>query len=466
MSSPVRLLPGRPQLTSLARLALPIVVVQVGLMAMGVADTVMVGRVGPTDLAAVALGNLYFFTVIVFGMGVLMALDPLVSQAVGARDRLAVARGLQRGLVLAVVLGVLSSLLLVPGELVFALLRQPPDVVPVAARYAWASIPGTFPFLFFVVFRQTLQAMEHMVPVVWTIVAANLANLFLNWVFIFGNLGVPAMGTVGSGWASSIARAFMVVVLLAASWPVLGPFLRTFRPRALALRPLVRMVRLGAPIGIQFQLELGVFAVIALMMGWMGTTAMAGHQVAINLASFTFMVPLGVSQAAAVMVGQAVGRGDEGGARRSAGAGLVLGGGFMLLTAAAFLLLPEVLAGFYTEDGGVLEIAVLLIPVAGVFQVFDGIQVVASGVLRGVGDTRAPMVVNLLGFWLVGFPVSVWLGFFTEAGPVGLWWGLLAGLGAVAVLLLVRVRGRMGRRLHRLIIDDEEPSSVPELDLP
>lgn len=426
-------------------------------MAMGVADTVMVGHVSPTDLAAVALGNLYFFVVIIFGMGVIMALDPVVSQAVGAKDPVAVARAVQRGLILALGLGVLASALLVPGDPLFTLLRQPEDVTPVAARYAWASIPGTFPFLIFVVFRQTLQAMERMAPIVWTIVVANVANLALNWIFIFGNLGVPALGAVGSGWASSIARWIMVIFLLAVSYRILGPHLRTFRPRAVAIRPLWRMVRLGAPIGIQFQLEIGVFGVIAVMMGWMGTIPMAGHQVAINLASFTFMVPLGISQAAAVLVGQAVGRADPDGARRSAGAGLVLGGGFMCLAAVAFLAAPQLLAGIYTDDGGVLAVAILLIPVAGIFQIFDGLQVVSSGVLRGVGDTRSPMLINLLGFWLVGFPVSLYLGFRTGAGPVGLWWGLVVGLGVVAVLLLVRVQVRMGRELRRVVIDEEAP---------
>lgn len=455
----LRLVPGLRNLAAVARLALPIVIVQVGLMAMGVVDTVMVGHVSPADLAAVALGNLYFFVVIIFGMGVVMALDPVVSQGVGAGDASAVARAVQRGLILAGGLAVLASLLLVPGDPLFSLLGQPEEVVPVAARYAWASIPGTFPFLVFVVFRQTLQAMERVAPIVVAIVVANLSNLLLNWVFIFGHAGVPAMGAVGSGWASSAARWIMVLFLGFVSWRALAPYVHPFRSDALAWRPLARMLRLGLPVGVQLQLEIGVFGVIALMMGWMGTIAMAGHQVAINLASFTFMVPLGVSQAAAVLVGHAVGRGDPEGARRTAGAGLVLGGGFMCLTAVAFLTAPGLLGRLYTDDGGVLGVALILIPMAGIFQVFDGLQVVASGVLRGVGDTRSPMLVNLLGFWLVGFPVSVHLGFRTSLGPVGLWWGLVVGLGVVAVLLLVRVEHRMGRDLRRILIDEEEQAS-------
>lgn len=191
-------------------------------------------------------------------------------------------------------------------------------------------------------------------------------------------------------------------------------------------------------------------------MGWLGSVAMAGHQVALNLASLTFMVPLGISQATAVLVGQGVGRGDPPGARRAAGAGLAMGVGFMTITALLFLSVPEVFARIYTDAGEVLAVATVLIPLAGVFQIFDGLQVVSSGVLRGVGDTRFPMILNLLGFWCLGMPVSLWMGFRTPAGPKGLWWGLVVGLAAVAVFLLLRIRSHLGGDLQRIVIEDEE----------
>jgi MATE family multidrug resistance protein len=187
----------------------------------------------------------------------------------------------------------------------------------------------------------------------------------------------------------------------------------------------------------------------------MGTIAMASHQVALNLAALTFMVPVGVAQAAAVLVGQAVGREDPVGARRAAGAGLLTGTGFMACTAVVFLTVPDLLARVYTTEAPVIQVAALLIPIAGIFQVFDGVQVVAAGVLRGVADTRVPMLVNLLGFWAVGLPVSAWLGFGLDLGPPGLWWGLAVGIGAVAVLLLLRVRARFGRDLRRLMLDED-----------
>lgn len=449
-----QMLPSRGELRRVSALAFPVVVVQVGMMAMGVVDTIMVGHFSERDLAAVALGNLYFFTATVFPMGILLALDPLISQAVGAGDSLGVTRGLQRAGFLAVVLALPATIVLVPGQALLTLLAQPPEVVPVAAGYARAAIPGVFPFLAFVVLRQTLQAMGKLAPIVLTIVLANLANLLFNWVLIFGNVGLPPLGAVGSGWASSLSRWLMLLGLLALAWPLLRTHLRRLRGDVLQAGPLLRMVRLGAPIGVQFALEFGAFGAIGILMGWLGTLAMAGHQVALNLASLTFMVPLGISQATAILVGQEVGRGDPPGARRAAGTGLLLGASFMCVTALVFLAFPELLARFYTTQEEVVALAAVLIPLAGVFQIFDGLQVVAAGVLRGVGDTRSPMVINLLAFWCVGMPVSVWFGFRTPAGPVGLWWGLVAGLAGVAVLLLNRIRTRLGRDLRRIVIDE------------
>jgi len=451
------MIPTRREMSSLLALAIPVVAVQVGMMSMGVVDTIMVGRFSAVDLAAVALGNLYFWLATAFGVGTLLALDPVVAQAVGAGDDLSVSRAVQRGFVMAVILSGVAALLLLPGDWLLTLLRQPPDVVPIAARYARVTIPGVLPFLLFIVLRQTLQAMGRMRPILWTIVAANLLNVGLNWMLVWGHGGAPALGAVGSGIASSISRGFMAGGLLVASWTVLAPYLRTFRPRALRWGPLVGMFRLGLPIGIQLELEFGVFAVTALFMGLLGTVAMAGHQVAINLASLTFMVPLGIGQATSVLVGRAIGAGDPTGSRRAAGAGILVGGVFMMFTAVVLIVAPTLLASAYTNDPAVLLIAISLIPLAGLFQVFDGIQVVAAGVLRGVGDTRAPMFINLVGFWAFGLPIGLWLSFGRGLGPRGLWFGLVAGLAAVAVLLLVRVHVRMGGDLQRVIVDEHPP---------
>ena len=442
----------RPTTTELRRLlslATPVAVVQVGMVMQGVVDTAMVGRVSAPDLAAVALGNLYFFGVSVFGMGVLMALDPIVSQAFGAGDRKGIELAIQRGAALGLILTVFASLAMALAGPVLRALRQPEEVVPIAAAYTGTLIVGMLPFYGFVLVRQTLQAMGKVAAIVVTVVLANGLNALANWVLIYGKWGAPAMGAVGSGWATAICRWFMLAVVLALGWRTLRPYLRKARRGALARGPLWRMVRLGAPIGLHFVLEFGAFGAIGIFMGWLGPVALAGHQIALNLAALTFMLAVGAAQAAAVMVGASVGAGDPDRARRFAGASVIVCCMVMTVTAAVFLSLPAPLAGLFTDAAEVAAVAAALIPVAGVFQLCDGIQVVCAGALRGVADTLRPLVYNLLAFWLLGLPVSLWLGFSAGTGPVGLWWGLAVGLGVVAALLLGRVWRRFRGSLVR-----------------
>ena len=447
-------IPSRGELRGLVRLALPVAVVQMGLMLQGLVDTAMVGRVTETQLAAVTLGNLYFFSVAVVGMGLLMALDPLISQAHGAGDRAGIGVAVQRGLVLSVILTLAAAGLLALAEPVLTLLGQPAQVVPIAAGYARALIAGMWPFYGFVVLRQVLQALGRVAPIVWTIVLANVLNAFANWVLVFGNLGAPALGAVGSGWATSISRWFMCLMVLVLGARALAPHLRNFRREALRVAALWRMARLGLPIGLQLFVEFGAFGATGIAMGWLGTAALAGHQIALNLASFAFMIPLGISQAAAVLVGRAVGRGRAGSARRHAGGAILVCCAVMAVTAAIFLALPGPLADQFTTQAEVARVAAVLIPVAGMFQLVDGVQVVCAGALRGVADTLRPMIYNVVGFWLFGLPVGLVLGFGTGVGPVGLWWGLAAGLGAVAAMLLRRVRARFSGRLERFAVAD------------
>jgi len=436
------------------RLSVPVVTVQLGLMAMGVVDTMMVGRVSPVALAAVALGNLYFFNALIFPLGVLTALDPLFSQAVGAGDRGAVARDLRRGVALAALLSLPFTLLMWPAAAVLRQLGQPPEVVPVAGAYVRASIPGVFPFLAFLVLRQALQALSRTGPVVAAILGANVLNALLNVVLIYGAGPLPALGAVGSAWASTVSRWAMVGGLLLAGGGELRHLVFARVKGAVSLPLLARTLRLGSPIGAQYALEIGAFAVVGLLMGHLGAVEVAAHQVTLNLASLTFMVPLGVSTAAAVRVGHAVGAADPVAARRAAGAALVLGAGFMAVCGAIFLGFPGTLVGTYTRDASVVGLAVQLVPIAGVFQVFDGLQVVAAGILRGLGHMRTAMVVNVLGFWAFGVPVSLFLGFRAGLGPVGLWWGLVAGLCGVALVLLGRVRAGLRGTLRRVTVDD------------
>ena len=448
-----RALPTGEESRALLRLALPVVAVQVGIMAMGVVDTIMVGHLSATALAAVALGNLYFFGCAILGMGALMGLDPVVAQAVGAGDHPAVARGVQRGVILAIIISVPPAIVLLYAEPVLRALGQPVEVVPFAGAYARWTAPSVLPLYLFVVLRQSLQALRAMRPILICILVGNIINGFFNWVLIYGHLGAPALGVAGSAISTTIGRWALPFMLLALAWRQLAPAVRPFRREALELAPLGRMFRLGLPIGIQTALEFTAFGAVGLMMGRLGTIPVAAHQVAINLASLTFMVPLGMGQAAAVLVGHAIGAADQFAARRSARAAVFYGVGFMAFTSIVFLILPTPLARLYTNDVATIALAATLLPVAGVFQLFDGAQAVTAGILRGAGDTRVPMLINLGGFWLCGIPLSLVLGFRTSMGPIGLWWGLAVALAVVAAILAMRVYTLLHRPITRVMID-------------
>lgn len=451
--------PTRADFRELITLATPIVAVWVGIMLMGVVDSIMVGRYSAQALASVAIGNFYFFSVFVLAGGILFALDPLVAQAVGAKDPPAITLALERGLVLSVLLAVATIPLLLAGGPVLRGLRQPADVVPGATLYVLVVGTSMLPLLVFTALRQTLQAMEIVAPIVVATAVANVINAILNWALIFGNLGFPSMGIRGAAISTAVSRVVLTISLLLLGWRFLRPYLRTWSRKSLEWEPLARMLRIGIPIGIQQELEVLAFSFMLLMVGWIGTTAVAGHQVAINLASMTFMVPLGIGAATAVVVGQRVGAGDDGAARRAAAAGLICGVGFMTLSAAVFLTMPHALASIYTNDQAVLALGAALIPIAGVFQVFDGLQVVSLGALRGIADTRTPMLIALLGYWVLGMPIGAWLAFRAGMGPQGVWWGSVVGLASVALLLVWRVRNRFSRHMSRVAV---EPAAEPD----
>ena len=457
------------ELAQLLRLGGPIVLVQLGMTALNFVDIAMLGHHDEASMPAMALGNTLSWGAMMFCMGAVTAVDPLLSQAIGAKDHAAVPRVLGRGLVLAVLLGLPAMLLLLPAEGWLHLCGQQPELIPAAASYARWQVLSVLPFLWYSVLRIVLSAHARIGPQVLTIVAGNAANVLLDWLLIYGKFGLPAMGATGAAIATVVCRWAMLFGLLAFGWRDLGPHLRALRDRAvradaLSLRPMLRLLGLGAPIGAQFLLEMGVFAATALLIGHLDATngqaggnaqgeGLGGHQIALQLASLSFMVPLGLGMAASVRVGWATGRGDHAAVVRAVQAALcaaiVVMTGFMLL----FLLAPAWLAGWMTTQPRHLAMAVALIPIAGVFQIGDGIQVVAIGCLRGLGDVRSPVVANAIGFWVLGLPLGCWLGFSLAHGPAGFWWGLVLGLFVVAAGLLWVLRWRLQRRIERLAVD-------------
>ena len=443
------------------RLALPVVVVQLGLMIMGAVDGAFLGRIDATQYAASAIGHSLTFVLLAFGMGVLTVLDPVISQAWGARDMPAITRGVQRGVLLAVLLSIPIAIVLLPAESMLRAIGQQEEVTAVAGPYARILILSVLPFLIFVAFRHVLQAMHVLRPLVVTILLTNALNVFLDWVLIDGHLGAPAMGAVGSAWGTVIARWCMLLVLPILAGPELYRFLL---PRVSGLfdwGAMRRMLRVGLPAGVQWFVEVGAFASVTALMGTLGEEELAGHQVAMHLASASFMIPLGISMAASIRVGNEIGRGDASAMRCAARVGIVASVGVMIGVGALFLLAPLPLARIFTDIDGVLAVSVVLIPLAGFFQVFDGTQVVAVGVMRGMGDTRVPMLIHVVGFWVVALPLGWWLASGGGFGARGLWWGLVAGLASVAVAQFLRLGIVLRRGVSRLVIDEPDSSPAP-----
>jgi MATE family multidrug resistance protein len=438
------------EIGAVVRLALPVVAVQLGLMLMGVVDTMMLGRVSAEALAAGALGNLVSFSLLVGAVGILMAVDPLVAQAHGAADREAIAAHLERGLVLALALSIPLSILLWNIRALFSRLGQPAVLVQGGTAFIRGIVPGVVPFLVFIVLRQTLQAMGIVRPAVVAMLVGNVVNFVGDYVLIFGHFGSPALGVAGSAYATSIGRWVMLGTLVLASRQALAPYFRGFTRHAFAWRAHGQHLKIGAPIGVHESLELWVFATVALLMGRLGVRELAGHQIALNLAALSYMVPLGVAAAASTRVGNAIGREDMPGARRAAAVCLLLGAGVMGLFGLLFALAPRFLAGLYSNDPGVLAMGAALLPIAAAFQVFDGVQVVGAGILRGAADTRFAAIVALVGYWVLGLPLGAFLAFRLGQGPRGLWWGLTLGLAIVAVFLCARIVRRFRGHIARV----------------
>lgn len=453
------------ELRQLLRLGGPIALVQLGTIALNVVDVAMLGHHDPAGLPAMALGNNLVWLAMMFCMGVTTAAEPLLSQAIGANDRDAIPRVLGRGLLLTVLLSVPAGLLLLPAETWLGWFGQPTELVPSAGSYARWQALGVWPFLAYSLFRSLLSAHARVGPQVATIVLGNVLNAALDWLLIFGHAGLPALGATGAALATVLSRWFMLLALVWLGRDVLVPQLRALgsasvRAAACARAPLSALLRLGTPIGLQYVLEMGVFTATALLIGTLDAAApeahgagLAGHQIALQLASTSFMVPLGLGMAAAVRVGWATGRGDLASVRRSVAVALCAGVMVMTCFMLSFLLAPRALAGLLTAHEPALAVAATLVPIAGVFQIGDGLQVVSIGCLRGLGDVRSPVIANTIGYWLLGLPLGCWLGLGLGHGAAGLWWGLVLGLFAVAgaLVLVLRMRLREGR--GRLAID-------------
>ncbi len=427
-------------------LAVPVILAEVGWVSMGIVDTIMVGPLGPAAIGAVGVGSMLFLALAVFGIGLVLGLDTLVSQSFGAGRVDECHRWLHHGVALALLLTPLLTGVAWLGTAALDAWGFAPEVRVLTGPYLGIVIWSTLPLLLYAAFRRYLQAINAVGPVMFALLSANVVNAVANWVLVYGRFGAPALGTDGAAWATVASRVYMAGVLLAAIvWHDRRQDSGLFDvPPLIELARLRRLVTLGLPAALQVVLEMGVFAGASALAGRLAPAALAAHQIVLNMAAFTFMVPLGLSSAAAVRVGQAVGRGDVPGAARAGWTALAVGLAFMAVAALTFLLVPAALVRLFTPDPAVVRIGVSLLFIAAVFQIFDGMQGVLTGALRGVGDTRTPMLWNLAGHWFLGLPLGYSLCFVWGWGVSGLWVGLSTGLILVGLVLLFVWTRRVG----------------------
>lgn len=448
----------RSEIRPAIRLAAPLVFAEIGWVTMGIVDTMMVGRLpnGVEAIGATSLGNVVFYVVGIFGSGMMLGLDALVSRSFGAGRMDDCNHSLLNGIYL--ILGITPVLMAVMWSLLPALrlfgIAAP--VLQLAVPYLRSLVWSAPPLMLYFAFRRYLQGMNLVKPVAAALIAANVANVFGNWVLIYGNLGAPAMGVEGSAWSTCIARALMAAILLAF-------IVRYERRRGLGLgnvsvRPdfarIGDLITLGFPAALHIALEIGIFGTATALVSTLGVVPLASHQIALHTASLTFMVPLGIASAAAVRVGQALGRGDLAGAGRAGWTAIGMGATFMAAAALIFLSIPEAIVRLYTRDPMVVELGSRLLMIAAVFQLFDGIQGVAIGALRGSGDTRTAMLTHLFCDWGAGLPVAWYFCFRRGWGAVGLWIGLCLAMVLAGIVLL-----RAWRRRLKFLVPESRLSS-------
>lgn len=421
-------------------IAYPVMLSQLGQVTVGVADTMMVGRLGAVPLAAASLGNSIFFVIMMFGIGISMAITPLVAAADGKGRVKRISRVFQHGFLINMFFGGLLFLLILLATPILSHLNQPEEVVALAVPYLGIITLSLVPFMFFQTFKQFTEGLSQTKQAMLITIFCNLVNVFLNWVLIYGNLGFPALGLNGAGLATLISRVAMGIMMY---WYVrrskrYKPYRLRFNLKKLSFPMVSKMLNIGVPTGFQFIFEAGAFSSAAIMMGWIGVDALAAHQIAINLASVSYMMASGLSSAATVRIGNQLGRGDIKTMREI---GFTIFGMvcvFMLFFAVVLVSFRNFLPMLYIDDASVIGVAAGLLIIAGLFQISDGVQLVSLGALRGMADVKIPTIITLVAYWVIGLPLGYTLSFHLGLGEKGIWYGLFIGLTLTAVLLVYR----------------------------
>jgi MATE family multidrug resistance protein len=420
---------------AMLRIALPLALAELGWMAMGVVDTIMVGRL-PDSAAAIgatSVGGALFYAVAVFGLGMMSGLDTLVSHAYGAADMPEARRAMRAGLILAVCF-TLPLMAIVAGStpLLGAIGVEPP-IAAKAAGFIDVLLWSMPLLLVYTVLRRYLQGIHHVRPIAWALISSNVINVAGNWILIYGRLGAPHLGIEGSALSTVISRIWLAAFLLVA---ILRRDPLAFRAGRVGFALALRLLRLGLPAALAIGFEVWVFNLVTALVATLDPVSLAAHAIALNAASVTYMVPLGISSAAAVSVGRAWGAEDLPQAARAGWNAIGLAAAFEVLSSVTFLVFPRPIARIYTADARIIAMSLRLLAIAAAFQMFDGLQTVAAGALRGLGDTRTPMVLTLVAYWAAGLPLGCWLCYGAHWGVVGIWWGFCLSLFLIAAGLL------------------------------
>ncbi len=442
----------KDELRHISALAMPVAIWTLGLMMMGFVDVLFVARLEVSaELAAVSLGHIFSFSVLVFGQGVLRGLDPFMAQAHGASDRAKVSEHLGRALLFAMILTIPGVILHALTEPLLHWFAQPDEIIPITARYCEALIWGILPATVFVALSQFYQSLGRVMLPMVAIVIANVLNVILDGALVLGvpAIGLESMGSQGCGFATSVVRWVMVCALVILGWRTLKEALPSSFEPVLDLRTNVKVLATGLPIGAQACLEGWAFSVLGLMMGWLGPTELAAHAVVINLAAMTYMVPVGIGAAASTRVGHLIGSGSE---RWSSAAWLsvVFSVGWMSVMAAGLWWGRAWIADYYTDDAAVMALILGLLPIAAAFQIFDGVQATVFGALRGAGDTQFPALTNMFAYWLIGLPVGYVVGVVQGRGALALWGSVALALMIISVLVVGRLFWLARRGVTRL----------------
>lgn len=422
------------------KLSFPIALGQLGHVMMGVVDSMMVGKVGYTSLAAASLVNGLFFLVLVIGIGLSNAATPLIAMAKGSNNSSEAEKILNHSLVVNISFSFLLIAALYLLKFAIPLLNQPEEVVKLAIPYLLVLIGSVIPFLLFQTYRQFLEGLSIPNPPMIIVLCANFINAFLNWIFIYGNLGVPALGLFGAGIATTISRWVMAIALI--MFVLKFKRVQIYNPqiklRSLDKNLLRKLISIGLPSGFQYFLEVACFAFAAVMMGWLGSKQLAAHQIAISLASITYMIILGISSAGSIRVGEFFGMNAWAKVRHAGFSAVAIAVTIMFCFGIIFILFNNQLAGYYSKESEVIAIAIPLIIIAALFQIFDGMQASTIAILRGLADTKIPMIISFGAYWIIGIPVAYLLGFIFALGAVGIWIGLLLSLAVLGIWMLVR----------------------------